>query len=339
MTHFELVRTPSFAGAALVRDEALRRNVGNQKKGWSRARVLVVDEELRLPVRGPSGVGPAGDGPQLWTCPATEVAASPPADALLLGEVDGVAYWALRGEPGQAAAAAAQDVRWLNPHAIGGELGALDGALMAAAIALFRWHDRALFCTRDGSTSRPVNAGWARICEAASHEEYPRTDPAVIVLVHDGADRALLGRQASWPAGQFSVLAGFVEAGESLESCVAREVAEEVGLAVTDIHYLGSQSWPFPRSLMVGFHAVADPTQPLRLDDAEIQEAFWASRDELRTAAARGDWSGTSRERAGGGPDGPIPGGTTGGAHRPPLLLPGRISIARNMIDSWLAAG
>ena len=110
----------------------------------------------------------------------------------------------------------------------------------------------------------PRPAAGTRVCEANAHEEYPRTDPAVICLVHDGVDRVLIARQPVWPAGRFSVLAGFVEAGESLEACVARELHEEVGAEVTEIRYLGSQAWPFPRSLMIGFHALADPEVPLR---------------------------------------------------------------------------
>ena len=104
----------------------------------------------------------------------------------------------------------------------------------------------------------PTPAGWSRLCPR-QHEDFPRTDPAVIVLVHDGADSMVLARQPIWPTGRMSVLAGFVEAGESLEATVAREVLEEVGVHVTDVSYLGSQPWPFPRSLMVGFAARAEP--------------------------------------------------------------------------------
>jgi len=126
----------------------------------------------------------------------------------------------------------------------------------------------------------------------------------------------LLARQPTWPAGRFSVLAGFVEAGESLEACVAREVHEEVGLAVTDVTYLGSQAWPFPRSLMVGFHAVADPGATMRLADGEIEDAMWVTRAEVQKALAAGDWGATDAE----------------------LLLPGKVSIARAMLESWAAA-
>ncbi|SNQ47970.1 NADH pyrophosphatase [Frankia canadensis] len=347
MTDFGLVRTPTFAGAALVRDEPQRQDPDRQKEGWATARVIVVDDEGRAPVvwPDPPPTAEAPAGPWLWTRVGAELAGAPPADALLLGEVDGIAHWAVRGERERAAVGDDPAVRWSNLAVVGAELGPHDSALLAAAVALLGWHERARFCARDGSPTRLINAGWARVCEAESHEEYPRTDPAVIVLVHDGADRMLLGRHRNWPAGRFSVLAGFVEAGESLEACVAREIAEEVGIDVTDIRYLGSQAWPFPRSLMIGYHAVADPEQPLRLDETEICEAMWLTRDDLRTALARGDW------RASPGAAGSTGGSTasTGSSglsgrgealgEAVPVRLPGPISIARNMIDSWVAAG
>ncbi|WP_285899752.1 NAD(+) diphosphatase [Frankia sp. R82] len=325
-----MVRTPTFAGTALERDEHLRRDSDRQKEGWGSARVLVVDQDGLLPVTRSES--------RLWTRAGAEFAGSPPPEAMLLGEADGTAYWVLRGA--QSLAGAGSEVEWLNGHVVGGEVGSLDGALLATAVGLVNWHDRARFCTRDGSPTMPVNAGWARACEAAGHEEYPRTDPAVIVLVHDGGDRALLGRHRAWPPGRFSVLAGFVEAGESLEACVVREIAEEVGVGVTDVRYLGSQAWPFPRSLMIGFHALADPGQPLRLDETEISEARWMHRDELREALARGEWRAAPRIRS-------LTRATMAADVRadadvdaaPPLLLPGRVSIARNMIESWVAAG
>jgi NAD+ diphosphatase len=134
--------------------------------------------------------------------------------------------------------------------------------------------------------------------------------------VHDGADRVLLARQPVWPEGRFSVLAGFVEAGESLEACVLREIHEEVGARVRDVAYLGSQAWPFPRSLMVGFQAVADPDVPLVPAEGEIAEAMWVTRAEVREALAAGDWAGADGSR---------------------LLLPGGVSIARAMLEAWAA--
>jgi NAD+ diphosphatase len=315
-TPFRLVEPPPLASATLVRDELLRLDTAGQQAGWARARVVVLDGTGRTPIELSAGQppgDPAGTA-RLLTRPATELADAPPPDALLLGEADGVLYWALRVEP----AALAGDGRWLSLFAVGGELAPLDAALLTTALALSTWHDRARFCARDGSPTRPTKAGWARECAAENHEEFPRTDPAVICLVHDGADQVLLGRQTSWPAGRFSVLAGFVEAGESLEACVAREIREEVGVDVRDVSYLGSQAWPFPRSLMLGFEAVADPAQPIRLDSAEIAEARWLRRADLAGALRRGDWGAPTEQGA--------------------LLLPGRVSIARTMIESWVAA-
>ena len=160
--------------------------------------------------------------------------------------------------------------------------------LVATAAALLNWHDAGRFSPVDGMPTKPVRAGWARRNPLTGHEDFPRVDPAVICLVHDGADRAVLARQAVWPERRFSLLAGFVEAGESFEACVAREIAEEVGLQVRDVRYLGSQPWPFPRSLMVGFHAVADPAEEFAFHDGEIAEAEWFTRDEVRAALPAG---------------------------------------------------
>ena len=172
-------------------------------------------------------------------------------------------------------------------------------------------------CSSDlGTPTRPIRAGWARLNPLTGHEEFPRIDPAVICLIHDGADRAVLARQAAWPERMFSLLAGFVEAGESFEVCVAREVREEIGLTVRDVRYLGSQPWPFPRSLMVGFHAIGDPGQEFSFNDGEIAEAAWFTRDEVRAALDAGDWTSGSTSK---------------------LLLPGSISIAREIIESWAA--
>ncbi|EOO4810348.1 NAD(+) diphosphatase, partial [Escherichia coli] len=113
--------------------------------------------------------------------------------------------------------------------------------LVSSASALLNWHDNARFSALDGAPTKPARAGWSRVNPITGHEEFPRIDPAVICLVHDGADRAVLARQAAWPERMFSLLAGFVEAGESFEVCVAREIREEIGLTVRDVRYLGSQ--------------------------------------------------------------------------------------------------
>lgn len=173
------------------------------------------------------------------------------------------------------------------------------------AVALNNWHRTHQRCPRCGEATVVRRGGWMRQCPADGSEHYPRTDPAVIVLLRDPSDRALLARADKWPPGWMSTLAGFVEPGESLESAVVREVGEEVGLEVTDPVYLGSQPWPFPASLMLGFHASAPAEEP-HPDGTEIAEARWFTREQLATEAERGH-----------------------------VRLPPRASIARSLIEHW----
>ncbi|GIG58265.1 putative NADH pyrophosphatase/NUDIX hydrolase [Longispora fulva] len=179
--------------------------------------------------------------------------------------------------------------------------------LALAAVALANWHESHLFHPRTGHPTRPVHAGWVQQTEAGDLT-WPRTNPAVLVLIHDGVTgdngRILLSRNVARPGNVRSVTAGFVSPGESLEGTVARESFEELGVVVSDIRYVASEGWPFADELMVGFTALADPDQPLVLDPAEIAEAEWRTRAELRSSD---------------------------------VLLPARISISRMMIDNWLA--
>ncbi|MEJ2028191.1 MAG: NAD(+) diphosphatase [Limibacillus sp.] len=162
---------------------------------------------------------------------------------------------------------------------VGPVLERWEGSVLAYARGLAWWHARHRFCGVCGHPTRMEMAGHQRRCEnpecGASH--FPRTDPAVIMLVHDGGDRCVLGRQAAWPEGRHSTLAGFVEPGESLEEAVAREVLEEVGIRVRDVTYHSSQPWPFPSSIMLGFHARAD-YGPLTVDPNELESAQWFER-------------------------------------------------------------
>jgi NAD+ diphosphatase len=316
VVRFDLLGPPVLSRSTALRDEPLRHDVARQCAGWPTARLLVVDADGRVPIawtgrapEGPRGMDTDGTA-RLVTVPTT--GDSPPAEAVLLGEAEGTAYWAVRASgdpvPGE------DPVSRADLRTAGAALDALGAGLLTTAVAVLNWHDAARFCGRDGSPTHPEAAGWHRVCAANGHEDYPRTDPAIICLVHDGADRVLLARQPVWPEGRFSVLAGFVEAGESLEACVLREIHEEVGVPVRDVAYLGSQAWPFPRSLMVGFQAVADAGAPLRPAEGEIAEAMWVTRDELRAALHAGDWAGAEGSR---------------------LLLPGAVSIARAMLEAW----
>ncbi len=172
-------------------------------------------------------------------------------------------------------------------RSIAGELPAHEAGLLAYARAMIHWRERHHFCGRCGAAMRSVQAGHVQQCSnpACAIQEFPRIDPAIIVLVTDG-ERALLGRQASWPPDRYSTIAGFVEPGESLEDAVAREVLEETGVEVDSVEYHSSQPWPFPSSLMLGFFAHARP-QAIHLCDAELEEAQWLSRQQIASGEIR----------------------------------------------------
>jgi NAD+ diphosphatase len=299
---FRLRNVPLLSRVGADRADHLRTDIEAAAQGWAEAVLLRVDDRNQVLVVDH----------ELVLSSAVEFSDSPPGNAVFLGRLpDDRHAWAVRAplHPPDGVPA-----RAIDPRRGGVRFDDLSAQLIACALALLNWHDNAGFSPADGNPTRPVRAGWARRNLLTGHEEFPRVDPAVICLVHDGHDRAVLARQVVWPPRLLSLLAGFVEAGESFETCVMREIAEEIGLAVTDVTYLGSQPWPFPRSLMVGFHAVADPEQEFSFNDGEIAEAAWFTRAEVRTALSEGDWSSESTSR---------------------LLLPGSISIAREIIESW----
>ena len=197
-----------------------------------------------------------------------------------------------------------------------------EGGLVAYVAALCNWHRRHRFCATCGAPSDLGEGGLVRVCPRCGTHHHPRTDPVVIMLVTD-ADRVLLGRAPSWPPRRYSALAGFVEPGESLEEAVAREVAEESGVAVGMPRYVASQPWPFPSSLMLGFDAPWIAGEPRALED-DIQDVRWFSRGEVAAAAAEtATWS----EATSGEPD--AAGATS-------LLLPPRLAIARRLLERWL---
>jgi NAD+ diphosphatase len=196
-----------------------------------------------------------------------------------------------------------------------------DAALLAYATALTEWQRRSRFCGVCGAPNRQTEAGHLMVCTAHGHQHHPRTDPVIIVLVTDGEDRALMGRQAIWPAKRWSCLAGFVEPGESLEEAVAREVDEESGVAVSGVTYISSQPWPFPANLMLGFHARYSGGEPTTRD-AELEAVRWFSREEIVTAHAAPDipWTPEQREP---------PAGID-------FWLPPREAIARQLVAAWV---
>jgi NAD+ diphosphatase len=269
----------TFAGAGLDRAGERR-----QDDAWVRERLA--DPASRAVAAGPGGV--LLDGPRLARLPVGEVDGAP----VLLGIEDGAALFAVEAERDdltplrEAAALLAQD----------------EGGLAAYASGILNWHRTHPRCARCGTPTAMAEAGHVRACPKCAAQHHPRTDPVVIMLVTDG-DRVVLGRQASWPAGRYSALAGFVEPGESLEEAVAREVREEAGVEVRGVRYVASQPWPFPTSLMLGFFAEHAGGEP-HVRDAELEDVRWFTREDLAET-----------------------------------VLPPRLAIARTLIDCWLAGG
>jgi NAD+ diphosphatase len=177
---------------------------------------------------------------------------------------------------------------------------------MVNAVGIANWHAVHTHCPRCGAVTVPEQAGHSRRCPVDGSEHFPRLDPAVIMLVTDPEDRCLLARNALWPERRVSILAGFVEPGESAEQAVAREVLEETGISVVSARYVGSQPWPMPHSLMLGFRARATGSLQIVVDSEEIAEARWFSRDELRASIESGE-----------------------------IKLPPPVSIAHRIIESW----
>lgn len=267
-------------------------------QAWQRGRVVLISPKSATPVVDGRvafrAAGETPDGPRRF-----------------LGLVADVPYFAVTAEP--------DGDNWQTLREFGAHADEVDAGLVVSAVALEQWHQRHTHCPLCGAATEETQAGWTRTCIADGSQHFPRTDPAVIMLVHDGGDRALLGRGHQWGEGRFSTLAGFVEPGESLEAAVAREVFEEVGVQVHDIRYLASQPWPFPSSLMLGFVARVAGDPSITLDPVEMAEAEWFTRDEVLQAR---DWT-----------DGEEP-AIEGTRLR---AIPPHLSISRFLIDKWLA--
>ncbi len=233
-------------------------------------------------------------------------------DPIFLGLADKTPWfaWPLTGEVLPNALERHGVFEPLHPRV--GALDADQAALLAYARGMVLWHLNHVHCGRCGAPTKPHEGGHIRICsrETCGHRIFPRTDPAVITLVvHPDGDKCLLGRQSRWPTGMYSVVAGFVEPGESLEECVFREVKEETGIECTNILYIASQPWPFPSSLMLGFTAEALNTD-FGPDDDELDDIRWVTRQDLESYGEMGDDSA--------GPN-----------------LPNKHSIARMLIERW----
>jgi NAD+ diphosphatase len=303
---------PPLARGTLDRAALRRRDEAWLAAAWPEGLVLVVD----LSQGGRALVTDRPDGSAaLVLVPSAQ---APEAEHWFLGvDPDGTPIWTM-----DAPLPAVDGARAMTVRDIGHLLDDRDAGLFTAAAALANWHASHRFSPRTGQPTTAVEAGWARR-DGEGGMTWPRTDPAMIVLVHDGVAGpegcCLLGHNASWPSAdgvrRFSCLAGFVEPGESAEAAVVREVDEEVGVRLRSLHYAGSQAWPYPGSLMLGFHAVADRDQPFRLDPEEIDEARWFTRDDVAKMIA--------------------------GEYLDPVLrvsirLPMRASIAFFLIERWL---
>ncbi|HEV7624565.1 MAG TPA: NAD(+) diphosphatase [Amnibacterium sp.] len=299
---------------AVDRDAATRDVPGALEAAWAdeatrvlvlgRQKALLADgsDRVRLALVPPSQV----PDPQLvlFLGRTLEHAGDAPAGTVVLAAVVGDAA---------ADTIAADATRWADLRTQGAVLDARDAGLFTEALGLANWHRTHGHSPRTGLPTVVGRGGWVRYpsgheAEASGEHVFPRTDPAVIVGVVDGRDRLLLASNAAWPEDRYSVVAGFVEPGESFEAAVQREVMEETGVAVADAEYLGSQPWPFPASVMVGFLARTAPDDPaeVRVDGVEIREARWFERQELAEAAAAGR-----------------------------IRLPGSTSIARAIIEHW----
>ncbi|MEJ3743888.1 NAD(+) diphosphatase [Actinomycetes bacterium KLBMP 9797] len=275
------VALPPLARSTLDRAAHRRTDPEWLADAWSRARILVVDTV--------GGGRALRDDNGLVVLDAKEAPEAEPAARMFLGvEPDGTPVFAIDAPLPDRPGAVPVLLR-----EVGHELTDRDAGLFVSAVALAQWHAGHPYSSATGLPTTPAEAGWTRVDEGGA-QSFPRTDPAMIVVVHDGGTgptgRCLLGNNATWGRStrvrRFSCLAGYVEPGESAEAAVAREVTEEVGVTVRHIRYVASQAWPYPGSLMLGFTAAADPSQPVRVDPTEIAHARWFTREEIAAALA-----------------------------------------------------
>jgi NAD+ diphosphatase len=303
---------PPLARTTLDRAAHHRRDADWLADAWKRGQVLVVDID-----KGGRALVREDDGGSVRLV-LVDPESAPDGDRLFLGvDPDGTPLFSV--------VATLPEIDGTRPATlrdVGELLDDRDAGIFSAAAALGNWHASHLYSPRSGQRTTVTEGGWVRVDEDGK-QMWPRTDPAMIVLVHDGVagpeGRCLLGHNAGWPSAdgsrRFSTLAGFVEPGESAEATVAREVLEEVGVRLTSVRYEASQSWPYPGSLMLGFTALADRDQPIVVDPEEIDEARWFTRADIRRMMT-GDYV---------DPD-------SGSA----AFLPMRSSIALYLIEHWL---
>jgi NAD+ diphosphatase len=251
--------------------------------------------EVRVMVIGGEHVSTVGGSGIRWS----KIDEAPEGEWLFLGIKDDIRYAAVMVDR------VPDELEPVSLRTLGPTIAPDEASLAVHAVGIARWHQTHPHCARCGALTETAEAGHTRVCPVCGAHHFPRTDPAVIMLITDGADRAVLGRQPIWPEGRFSTLAGFVEPGETLDDAVRREVMEEVGIEVGEVAYAGSQPWPFPSSLMLGFFGTA-LTYDITVDQNEIAEARWFTREEVTEMTA-------SRE----------------------LLLPPNVSISRWLLQTW----
>ncbi|GIF72844.1 NAD(+) diphosphatase [Asanoa siamensis] len=317
-----MTAVPPLARATLDRAGHRRSDPHWLEAAWPSARLLRVDSTAGTALFRDVVTGDAADAAvgAVLSLVLSNTAGVDLASAVFLGvEPDGVAVFAVDG-----ALPTVAGTRPANLRDVGHRLDDRDAGLLTTALALLNWHSRSAYSPQTGQPTTVGDAGWSRV-DAAGNQTWPRTDPAMIVLVNDGVagpeGRCLLGNNATWPkkAGfrRFSCLAGYVEPGESAEAAVTREVFEEVGITLDRVDYVASQAWPFPGSLMLGYSAVADATQPIKVDPAEITEARWFTRREIHALL-----SGQTVDL--GTPEEPAV-----------MTLPMEVSIAHYLITTW----
>ncbi len=311
----KLAESVTFGGSGLDRAAELRGAPDQVAALWPAARVLLMWRGRPL----------LDEDGSLALLPAAHPLAGPVGTAILLGRdgdgalfVQDLSAWQPDDPTTQQAGFfdvsvqrhpdLAQTQMFCELRAVMAALSPREAELAATARAVLEWHRSHGFCASCGAPSLMVNAGWQRSCPSCKAQHFPRTDPVVIMLITRG-NRLLLGRGPTWPEGMYSLLAGFIEPGETIEAAVRREVFEESGVQVGEVGYLASQPWPFPASLMIGCRGEA-LTDAITLDPNELQDALWISREDLLSAFA--------------------------GTH--PLIKPSRRgSIAQFLMSRWLA--
>ncbi len=289
-----IAKSVTFAGATIDRAAWLRGDAAALAEQFASPNAKVLPIWRGKPLFAPEGAG--------FLAADHSVLSSASGDAVFLGLVDGAAHFARDlsdWEPPEDMPKPEQgffdpteqchpdlpgDWRFAELRGVMAALPRADAELVATAKAILGWHRSHRFCSACGKESMVVQAGWQRLCPACRTQHFPRTDPVVIMLVTRG-NQTLIGRSPGWPEGMYSCLAGFMEPGETLEAAVRREVAEETSIRVGAVRYLACQPWPYPSSLMIGCHGEAEVGE-ITLDPAELEDAFWISREEMAVVLA-----------------------------------------------------